>query len=129
MLGRLFVDAADFCSITRDPTDKSTGWLTAIDTADGKVAWRYAAKRPMLSAVTATSTGLVFAGGLTGDFDAFDANDGKVLYTFNVGGPITGGTPTYVAGGKQYVAVMSGAANSFWRAPPGSSTVVVFGLP
>jgi len=34
-----------------------------------------------------------------------------------------------MVGGKQYVAVASGAANSFWRAAPGSSTIVVFALP
>ncbi len=44
------------------------------------------AKRPMLSAVTATLSGFIFAGDLTGAFDAFDAKDGKVLYSFNVGG-------------------------------------------
>ncbi len=82
----------------------------------------------MLAAVTSTSAGLVFSGELSGDFDAFDAKDGKVLYRFNVGGPITGGVPSYMVGDKQYVAVMSGAANSFWRSAPGSSTVIVFGL-
>jgi outer membrane protein assembly factor BamB len=40
----------------------------------------------MLSAVTATLSGFIFAGDLTGAFDAFDAKDGKVLYSFNVGG-------------------------------------------
>ena len=127
--GRLYVDAADFCAITKDPTEKSTGWLTAIDTETGKVAWRYASQRPMLSAVTSTSSRLVFAGELTGNLLALSADDGKVLYSFNVGGPITGGVATYMVGQKQYVAAMSGSANSFWRAPPGSSTVVVFGLP
>jgi alcohol dehydrogenase (cytochrome c) len=125
----LYVNAADFCAITKDPIEKSTGWLTAIDAATGKVAWRYASERPMLSAVTSTSAKLVFAGELTGNLLALGAEDGKVLYSFNVGGPITGGVATYIVGQKQYVAAMSGAANSFWRAPPGSSTVVVFALP
>jgi alcohol dehydrogenase (cytochrome c) len=127
--GMLYVDAADFCAITKDPTEKSTGWLTAIDAATGKIAWKYASVRPMLAAVTTTTSNLVFSGELTGDFVAFGAKDGKPLYRFNVGGPITGGVPTYAVAGKQYVAVMSGAANSFWRAAPGSSTVIVFGLP
>jgi alcohol dehydrogenase (cytochrome c) len=127
--GRLYVDAADFCAITKDPIEKSTGWLTAIDAETGKVAWRYASERPMLSAVTSTSARLVFAGELTGNLLALNADDGKVLYSFNVGGPITGGVATYMVGQKQYVATMSGSANSFWRAPPGSSTVVVFALP
>lgn len=127
--GMLYVDAADFCAITKDPTEKSTGWLTAIDAATGKIAWKDASVRPMLAAVTTTTSNLVFSGELTGDFVAFGAQDGKPLYRFNVGGPITGGVPTYAVDGKQYVAVMSGAANSFWRAAPGSSTVIVFALP
>ena len=129
LTGMLYVNAADFCAITKDPTEKSTGWLTAIDAANGKVAWKNSTVRPILAAVTPTSSGIVFTGELTGDFDAFDAKDGKKLYSFNVGGAITGGVPTYTVGGKQYVAVASGAANSFWRAAPGSSTIVVFALP
>jgi len=127
--GLLYAPAADWCLMTREPVDQSRGWLTAIDGATGKVAWRYAAPRPMLSAVTTTSSGLVFAGEMTGDFLALGAKDGKVLFRFDVGGPITGGTPTYMVGDKQYVAVMTGAANAFWQAEKGSSTVVVFGLP
>ncbi len=129
MTGMLYAAAADWCMITREPVEQSRGWLTAIDAASGKVAWRYPSERPMLSAVTTTSAGLVFAGEMTGDFLALDGKTGKVLYRFDTGGRITGGTPTYLAGGKQYVAVMSGAANFFWHPDPGSSTVVVFGLP
>lgn len=39
------------------------------------------------------------------------------------------GIVTYQVGGKQYVAVTSGAATRFWRVPPASATVVVFSLP
>ncbi|HTJ64063.1 MAG TPA: PQQ-binding-like beta-propeller repeat protein [Alphaproteobacteria bacterium] len=126
---RLYVDAADFCSITRDPTDKSRGWLTAIDASTGKIAWQYSAERPMLAAVTTTSSKLVFGGELDGNVVAFDAENGKKLFNFNVGGPITGGIATYMVGKRQYLVAASGAANSFWRAAPGSSTIIVFALP
>lgn len=125
----LYAPAADWCSITKEPVSMSSGWLTALDAATGKVAWRYHAPRPVVSAVTSTSGGLVFAGELTGDFLAFDAKTGKELFRFNVGGPITGGTPTYMVDGKQYVAVMTGAANAFWQVEKGSATVVVFSEP
>ena len=46
-----------------------------------------------------------------------------------MGGAISGGIVTYQVGGKQYVAVTSGAATRFWRVPPVSSTVVVFSVP
>ena len=42
---------------------------------------------------------------------------------------MNGGVVTYQAGGKQYVAVTSGNATRFWRAAPGSATVIVFSVP
>ena len=83
----------------------------------------------MLAAVVTTSTGLVFTGEMTGDVIALDARTGKVLYRFNVGGPMNGGLISYAVNGKQYVAVMSGSASAFWRAAPGASTVIIFALP
>ena len=58
-----------------------------------------------------------------------DGRDGSVLYRSNTGGAISGGTATYQVGGKQYVAVTSGAATRFWTVPPAAATVVVFSLP
>jgi alcohol dehydrogenase (cytochrome c) len=64
----------------------------------------------MVSAVTTTGGGLVFTGELDGDFMALDARSGDVLYRFNSGGSIGGGTVSYALDGKQYVAVTSGRA-------------------
>jgi alcohol dehydrogenase (cytochrome c) len=112
-----------------DPVDQSKGWLTALDASTGKTRWRYQSSRPLLAAITATSADMLFTGELTGDFIALDGRDGKVLYRFNTGGPITGGVISYAVDGKQYVAVMSGNATAFWQARPGSSTVIIFALP
>jgi alcohol dehydrogenase (cytochrome c) len=112
-----------------DPVAKSRGWLTAIDAATGKVAWRYESSRPMLAAVATTSADLLFTGELTGDFLALHARTGKVLYRFHTGGPMNGGVVTYAVNGRQYVAAASGSASGFWKAAPGSSTIVVFALP
>jgi hypothetical protein len=57
----------------------------------------------MIGAVAATGGDLVFASEITGDFLVFDANDGKVLYKHNVGGPIAGGVVSYASGGRRYV--------------------------
>jgi alcohol dehydrogenase (cytochrome c) len=51
-----------------------------------------------------------------------------VLYRFNTGGSIGGGTVSYAIDGKQYVAVTSGRA-SLWFGPEGAPTVFVFTLP
>jgi alcohol dehydrogenase (cytochrome c) len=145
----LYVPAVDWCGVFKkdkeprfimgqlymggtyleDPVEKARGWLTAIDAATGKVAWKYESPKPMLAAVTTTSADLVFTGELTGDFIALDARAGKVLYRFHTGGPMNGGVVTYAINGRQYVAASSGSASGFWRAAPGSSTIIIFALP
>jgi alcohol dehydrogenase (cytochrome c) len=145
----LYVPAVDWCGVYKkdtdvrfipgqiymggsyieDPPEKARGWLTAIDASTGKVSWRYESRKPMLAAVTTTSAELVFTGELTGDFIALNARNGKVLYRFNTGGPMNGGLVTYAINGRQYVAVVSGSASGFWKAAPGSSTIIIFALP
>lgn len=147
-LNMLYVNAVDWCykfmladtvrhipgrvylGGTIEAMPESQGWLTAIDTATGKVKWRYRSKRPMVGAVTTTSGGVVFTGELTGDFLVLNARDGKELYRFNTGGGIGGGVITYEEGGKQYVAVMSGKPSRFWiNEIAGAPTVLLFALP
>lgn len=145
----LYVPAVDWCGVfTRakelrqvpgqvqmggfyraDPIEKARGWLTAVDAATGKVAWKHESPKPMLAAVTTTSTDVLFTGELTGDFLAMNARTGKVLYRFNTGGPMNGGVVSYAVNGKQYVAAASGSASGFWYVAPGSSTIIVFALP
>src|SRR5262249_27974380 len=115
-------------SFTLDPVASGRGWLNAVDAATGKIRWRYASKAPMLGAVTATSTGLLLTGEVSGDLLALDATSGRVLYRFPTGGAVAGGVITYAVDGAQYVAVMSGGLTSFWGKPDGAATVLVFGL-
>ncbi|HJZ69108.1 MAG TPA: PQQ-binding-like beta-propeller repeat protein, partial [Blastocatellia bacterium] len=145
----LYVNSVDWCStfakatedryvegqmymggtVRQDPPDKSRGWLTAIDASTGAVRWKYESKRPMLAAVTATSSNLIFTGELLGDFLALDGKTGEVLYRFDTGGRLNGGVVTYSINGKQYVAVASGNANGFWAVPPASAAITLFALP
>ncbi len=145
----LYVPASDWCGIFKkakelrdipgqifmggtfqaDPIEKSRGWLTAVEAATGKLAWKYESSRPMLAAVTTTAAEVIFTGELTGDFLTLHARTGKVLYRFHTGGPMNGGVVSYAVNGKQYVAAASGSASGFWYAAPGSSTIIVFALP
>jgi len=148
-LGLLFAPAVDWCgvysksaelrfaagqlylggSFSFDPGESSRGWLTAIDAATGTIKWRYQSSKPMLAAVTTTSSELVFTGELTGHMLVLDGRDGSVLYRFDTGVPLHAGVITYAVDGKQYVAVATGAATSFWRVGRPSSRVSVFALP
>jgi alcohol dehydrogenase (cytochrome c) len=123
--GQLFMGG----SFTYDSLEKSRGWLTAVRASTGEELWKYHSARPMLGAVTATAGNVILTGELTGDFIVLDASDGKPVYRFNVGGPITGGVISYAVNGKQYVAVVSGMTAGFWQAQPASLTLVVFALP
>jgi hypothetical protein len=51
------------------------------------------------------------------------------LYTFYTGGAVAGGVSTYLAGGHQYVAVLSGNSSKLIWKNVGSPIVVIFGLP
>jgi alcohol dehydrogenase (cytochrome c) len=114
---------------TFDPVESSRGWLTAVDAASGMVKWKYQSPKPMLAAVTTTSSELVFTGELTGHLLVLDGRDGAVLYRFDIGVPVSAGVITYAVDGKQYVALATGATTAFWRAARASSRVSVFSLP
>jgi len=57
-----------------------------------------------------TAGDVVFQGGGTGDFYAFDAKTGRQLFKHATGQRSLAGSPlTYAAGGKQFVAVVAGS--------------------
>jgi alcohol dehydrogenase (cytochrome c) len=112
-----------------DPKDKWKGYVTAINADDGTVKWKYDSPTPMVAGITATGGGLIFTADLNGDALAFAATDGKVLWKQNTGGPVGGGVITYLAGGKQYIAVASGLTSKSWQTTAGNAKVVVYGLP
>lgn len=112
-----------------EPVERARGWLVAVDASTGAVRWRYASRRPMISAVTVTAGDVVFTGELSGDLIALDARTGAPLFRYALGAPLSGGLVTYTLGGRQYVAVASGTAGAFWQAPGGPSRVTLFALP
>ena len=84
------------------------GHLKAIDPMTGKAKWEVPSDIPRFSGVLSTAGGIVFSGQLTGEFDAFDANDGKKLWSFQTGSGIEGQPVTWTQDGVQYIAVTSG---------------------
>jgi len=53
--------------------------------------------------VLSTAGGLVFGGGMDGDFIALDAETGKPLWHMYMGGADTSGPMSYSVNGKQYI--------------------------
>jgi len=95
-----------------DPRDPAMKYLRALNIETGKIAWEVPQVGPVehnYSGVLATSSGLVFYGESSGAFAAVDAKNGKTLWHFGTGGIFKASPMTYMVGGRQYVAIASGA--------------------
>ena len=104
------------------------GDLMATDADTGRVKWKYHTSAPVLSGITPTKGGLVFAGDLAGHAWAFDADSGKVLWQTELPGAAGGGVVSYLEGGKQYVAYVAGTRSPIFPVAPASAKIVIFGL-
>ena len=111
-----------------DPVTESRGWLSAFDADNGAVRWKFHAPSPVLAGVTPTAGGLVFTADLAGELYALNADNGQVLWKTNTGQSIGGGIVTYVAGGRQLVAVASGMKSAVWPGAAQQSRILVYGL-
>ena len=86
------------------------GEVQAWNVDTGRQVWMHPyPKSPNWGAMLTTAGGLVFTGG-TADkkIHAFDAATGKLLWEFTTGSGITAPPTTFVAEGKQYLAVHAG---------------------
>jgi alcohol dehydrogenase (cytochrome c) len=144
----LYVNSVHWCGTTRltetryiagssytgakhvwDPVAQARGFTHAIDAATGRIVWKRELPTPMVAALTPTAGGIVLTGSLDGYFLVLDAKTGTTLYRFNTGGAVAGAASTYLAGGRQYIALTTGnASRTTWKTT-GAGTVVIFGLP
>jgi alcohol dehydrogenase (cytochrome c) len=90
--------------------EESWGAVRAIDVKTGKAIWDFKLPTPPWAGVMATAGGLVFGGSNEGNFFAVDAGTGKPLWQFQTGGQIRCGPMSFLADGKQRVAVAGGHA-------------------
>jgi PQQ-dependent dehydrogenase (methanol/ethanol family) len=84
------------------------GSISAIDVSTGKRVWKLQTPEPERGGVSATASGLGFAGGGDGVLRAFALKTGKLLWTAQTGAPIASGPTIFSADGKEYVAVTVG---------------------
>lgn len=88
----------------------SSGYMSAVDIGTGKFLWRKHLAFPQIGGALSLSSGVVFTGGVNGDFTAYDAKTGSVLWHSATNQTIQAPPGSYSAGGKQYVIVASGPA-------------------
>jgi len=88
----------------------STGYMSAIDIGTGKFLWRKHLAFPQIGGALSMSSGVVFSGGVNGDFAAYDAKSGAVLWHYPTGMTIQAPPGSYVLGGKQFVVIAAGPA-------------------
>jgi alcohol dehydrogenase (cytochrome c) len=86
------------------------GEVQAWNVDTGKRVWTHTyPTSPNWGPMLATGGGLVFSGGTNDrEFHAFDAATGKLLWKFPTNSGIIGQPTSFLAAGKQYIAVQSG---------------------
>jgi quinohemoprotein ethanol dehydrogenase len=87
---------------------KGTGSLLAWSPALQKAVWRVPFPTFINGGVLATGGGLVFQGTVDGQFKAYAADSGRLLWRFDAGAPLLAPPITWRAGGHQYVTVLTG---------------------
>jgi alcohol dehydrogenase (cytochrome c) len=135
--GRSYNAAKDEGAV-RSPNSKP--FIAAFDPVSGKRRWAVQSEVPNITALMATAGDLVFGSDVFGDAWALDAETGKKLWSFNIGGLSANSPMTYGVGGKQYIAIALGGGGAYplrvrelWpeladRMPPPGATLIVFAL-
>ena len=86
--------------------------ITVADPFTGEVKNRVLVPYPNFSAVLTTAGGLVFTGFGDGSFVAYDDTSLEQLWKINVGSGFNAPPMTFEAGGRQYIAIMSGLSRN-----------------
>jgi quinohemoprotein ethanol dehydrogenase len=82
--------------------------LLAWDPIGQKLAWSAPLLGNSNGGTAATAGNLVFEGQVTGEFTAYAATDGRKLWSFDGQAGFQGQPITYLAGGRQYITVITG---------------------
>ncbi|MGQ0529710.1 MAG: PQQ-dependent dehydrogenase, methanol/ethanol family [Panacagrimonas sp.] len=90
------------------PKDVASSSLIAWDPLKQVKIWEVPQSEYWNAGTMVTAGDLVFQGGITGEFAAYDARDGKKLWSVNVGSGISAPPVTYEVDGKQYVSLLVG---------------------
>lgn len=89
------------------------GHLVAWNPVTNKEAWRVEQKGPWNGGTLSTAGNLVFQGTADGTFVAYDARDGKTLWSFPAQTGVVAAPTTYTVDGEQYVSINVGWGGAF----------------
>jgi PQQ-dependent dehydrogenase (methanol/ethanol family) len=103
---------------------KAHGHVSARDPITGAMKWEVKYAEPPLASLLSTKGNLVFVPDARGYLRALDAKTGKELWKHNNGQGHNGGIISYMAKGKQYIAVATG-----WGGLAGDDFKVLYGEP
>ena len=90
------------------------GEFLAMDSQTGRVLWRQRSPSPSNTAALSTAGGVVFGGDWDRHMYAYDATAGKILWQTRLPTSAQGFPITYLAKGKQYVAMPTGLGGGSW---------------
>lgn len=123
--GKLWLGSA-FIAAPGEEKDQY-GIFSAINVNTGKIAWKHKTEQPLMGGSLATAGGLVFTGEGNGNFNAFDAKTGKLLWQFQCGAGVNAAPMSFEIDGQQMIAVAAGG--NFQLGFPYGDAVFVFALP
>ena len=103
---------------------KARGHVSGRDPITGAVKWEVQYAEPPLASLLSTKGNLVFVPDARGYLRALDAATGKELWSHNDGQGHNGGIISYMAKGKQYIAVATG-----WGGLAGDDYKILYGEP
>lgn len=105
--GQLFVGGSH---VPQTSDDARVSAVRAIDPQTARVVWEHRVQPKSMSGVMTTAGGLVFAGTVTGNFLALDAETGDDLWHARLGGNVIAAPITYQVNGRQQVTIAAGQA-------------------
>ncbi len=117
------------------------GEMLVIDVVEGDIMWRHRTESPINTAAISTAGGVMFAGDYDRNVYAYDARTGKVLWQTRLPTSAQGFPVSYLAGGRQFIAIPVGTGGASWatmvprdliphiRRPSNGNSIHVFALP
>lgn len=89
------------------------GYLRAWDPVKQREVWSIEHPGPWNGGVLTTAGGLVFQGNAVGLFNAYNATDGKLLWSGQAQTGVIAAPMTYTINGEQYIAVVAGWGGAY----------------